>query len=119
MAIKGHKNGTRRAPESLSKAAKELWRSTLQHWHFETESDYCLLTSLCHCWDRMQAARVEIQKHGTLIPGKYGLKQNPAAAIERESSKEFRSILVEMGKQDSSKKRPKPGRPPGSGASIL
>jgi hypothetical protein len=55
-----------------------------------------LLQAAAEAWDRMTGAREVLAREGITCAGKYGLKQHPAAAIERDAKTQFARLLRDL-----------------------
>ena len=88
---------SRKPPKSLKKPGKSLWIATLDQFIFDSEHQYHLLEHAGRMLDVATAARAEVEKRGLLLPDRFGvLKENPAAAIERQSLNAYRLACREM-----------------------
>lgn len=65
---------------------------------YELESHHLrLLTAAAECWDRLQEARVILDRDGlTISTGDGGLKGHPAIAVERDSRLAFARLVREL-----------------------
>ena len=97
-------------PRSLRTKGKALWKSVTAQFELE---GYQLesLRLACEALDRIEDARLAIQKHGLVIEGRLGVKANPACDVEKNNKTIFARLLREIGLDailDAEATRPKP-----------
>jgi phage terminase small subunit len=88
-----------------------------QIWFLSVVSDYdlqphhiLLLTAAGECWDRMQAAREAVRKHGLTMndPKTGAVKARPEVNIERDAKIVFMKLLRDLNLSET----PPDSRPP-------
>ena len=99
-----------RPPRHLSKESAKWWRSVCAEYEFEPHH-LKLLQAACETWDRLQQAREDIEKHGSLVvkTADGGLKAHPAVSIERDCRLGFARLVREL---DLDGDAPDASRPP-------
>jgi P27 family predicted phage terminase small subunit len=84
------------APSHLSTASKRWWDEIVGEYHLESHH-LRLLQACAESWERMQAARTAIAKHGlTYLDAQGCPKARPEIAIERDSKVGFARLLREL-----------------------
>ena len=84
------------APGHLSAASKRWWDEIVSEYQLESHH-LRLLQAACESWERMQAARAAIAKHGLTYQDAQGCpKARPEIAIERDSKVGFARLLREL-----------------------
>lgn len=71
-------------PAHLSRSSKALWRSVLVEYEL-ARHEMTVLAAALESRDRMDQARDQIKLEGLTVEGRFGPKQHPAVAIERDS----------------------------------
>src|SRR2546427_9300426 len=71
-------------PTHLSSAMKAFFTQIVASWDLEVHH-VALLTLLCEALDRCEQARLQVQKEGLTVPGRFGPRTHPSVAIERDS----------------------------------
>jgi phage terminase small subunit len=100
-------------PDYLSFEAKKFWNALVLEYRIDDAAGLRILTGACVSFDRSEAARAEIEKHGVLVVcSSGGLRANPACAIERDSRAMFHASLKQLN-LDLEPLRSGPGRPSG------
>jgi P27 family predicted phage terminase small subunit len=84
-----------RAPSHLSEESRVLWRRVVKEYAFEPHH-LKLFEAACGSWDRVLQSREAIEEHGLLIEGRYGLRANPAVAMERQAKAAFLSSMRDL-----------------------
>jgi len=75
---------------------REFYQQIAQEYDLESHR-LKLLRLACECYDRAEAARLEIEKAGITFTDRYGsIKQNPACKIEADNKTLFARLLREM-----------------------
>lgn len=88
---------TRRPPAHLSREAKSWFRAIAEEMRFDNAAEWQLLADAAGCLERIDQSRVEIQKHGLLVPtGQGSWKPNPAVNIERDNRILFARLCREL-----------------------
>lgn len=103
----------RRIPSHLSIESKRIWTQISKQFEL-FESDYTILRVALESLDRLEQARLIIERDGLILTDKAGKKyQNPALMIEKES----RTGVLRAWKMLSLDAEPPlpVGRPPGHG----
>jgi P27 family predicted phage terminase small subunit len=86
-----------RAPSGLGKEGKKFWKQLSGEYDFETHH-LKILENACHCLDRIEQAKEQIEKDGLYVPDRYGaLKEHPAGKTERDNRALFARLLRELG----------------------
>ena len=98
------------APKSLRTKGKAFWKTVVDQFQLE---DYQLVTLrlAAECLDRIEDARLAIQKHGLVIEGRLGVKANPACEVEKNNKTIYARLVREIGLDailDEAASRPKP-----------
>lgn len=104
----------RKAPPSLGKAGKKFWASVLDEFAFESDHHFKMLEHAGRMLDVAADARLEIEKTGLMVANRFGeMKENAAAAIERQSMNSFRLFCRELALdlEDGPAEHRGPGRP--------
>ncbi len=95
-------------PKHLSPAMRRFFSEIVRSWDLETHH-LRLLSLLCEAFDRCEQARVQIEKEGLTVPGRFGPRTHPACAIERDSRLAAARLLREL---DLDQEMPAERRPP-------
>jgi P27 family predicted phage terminase small subunit len=83
-------------PPHLSESAAQLWRTTVATYVL-AEHHLRLLQLTCEAWDRVQAARAQLDREGlTIATREGGIRPHPAVAIERDSRLAVARLLREL-----------------------
>ena len=86
----------RRPPQHLKPATRKWWTSVVRMYELEAHH-IRLLTLAGEAWDRCEAARTAIAKHGLTYRDRFGQpKARPEVAIERDSRIGFARMLREL-----------------------
>ncbi|OBQ83209.1 P27 family phage terminase small subunit [Mesorhizobium sp. WSM3873] len=84
------------APSHLSAPTKRWWEQIVSEYQLESHH-LRLLQAAAESWDRMQAARSAIGRHGlTYVDARGCPKVRPEIAIERDSKIGFARLLREL-----------------------
>jgi P27 family predicted phage terminase small subunit len=84
-------------PSYVSADMKAWWREVTGRYRL-VEHQLKLLEAACSAWDRMTAARKEVEAEGlSYRDSKNHRRPNPAVAIERDSRIAFARLVREMG----------------------
>lgn len=100
------------APKHLRAASRRWWNEVAGAFVLEAHQVE-LLNAAAGCLDRMAEARELIKADGLVVPGRYGVRANPAVAIERDARLAFARLVRELGlSDDAAESRPPliPGR---------
>jgi len=90
------KSATPEPPRHLSRDARAWWRLVVERYELE-EQHLRLLQLAGEAWDRAQAARVALAKHGTVYADRFGQpRARPEVAIERDARLAFARLLREL-----------------------
>lgn len=92
-------------PNYLGTEARAFWNEVCAHYHLESHH-LRLLESACSCWDRIVAAREQIEADGVFIKDRYGqLKTHPAFKVEHDSkivlARLLRELQLDVGLEES------------------
>jgi P27 family predicted phage terminase small subunit len=99
------------APKHLSPATRDWWDEVVSDFELETHH-LRLLQAACESWERMQAARAAIGRHGlTFVDSQGNPKARPEIAIERDAKIGFARLIREL---DLDSEPPAEGRRPPS-----
>ncbi|RWC41967.1 MAG: hypothetical protein EOS28_18420 [Mesorhizobium sp.] len=84
------------APSHLSAASRKWWDEIVRE--YDLQSHHLRLLQACaESWERMQAARAAIAKHGLVYVDAQGCpKARPEIAIERDSKIGFARLIREL-----------------------
>jgi P27 family predicted phage terminase small subunit len=83
-------------PAHLSTSARQWWTSTVDAYVLE-EHHLRLLQLVCEAWDRVQAARQQLEKEGLTVPGREGgVRPHPCVAIERDARLAVARLVREL-----------------------
>ena len=84
------------APKDLSKEMKTWWEGIVAEFVLES-SHLKLLALACRAWDRGEAARHVLRKHGLTFTDRHGIhRQRPEVSVERDCSILFARMLREL-----------------------
>ena len=84
------------APAHLSAASRKWWDEIVREYQLQSHH-LRLLQACAESWERMQAARAAIAKHGLVyIDGQGCPKARPEIAIERDSKIGFARLIREL-----------------------
>lgn len=87
------------APKTLSSEATQVWKAVVSEWHLSAEERLILRGGL-EAWDRYQQARQTLDREGPTVEGAAGApKKHPAAQIARDSYREYRASVAQLGLQ--------------------
>lgn len=104
---------TQKAPKSLSKETKKVWKSIVSDYAISDEAGLKILRVALEAFDRAQAARVQIDRDGLTLPDRFGtLKPHPLLSTERDNRAAFLAGLKALN-LDLEPLRDGPGRPGG------
>ncbi len=94
-------------PEHLSVPRRELWGQLVAEYRFDT-AGLELLRLLCETLDRVEEARLLVEKDGAVVEGRFGKKAHPATIVERDARTAATRLFRELGLEQE---RP-PASPP-------
>lgn len=94
-----------RATAGLRKAGRTLWRAVLADYALSA-AELRVLDAACEAADRAAEAKAEVDRDGVSVPGRYGPRIHPAAAVERDARAAMLRALKDLGVVD----RREPGR---------
>lgn len=81
-------------PGDLSADAKKLWSRLFNDYALDDAAGMLLLQSACEAYDRLQEARKQLAKEGSVIRDRWGQpKPHPAAGVERDARTQMHSAL--------------------------
>lgn len=84
-------------PPGLSDQSRETWRDVLSAWVLSSEERLTLQGSL-ESWDLYRTARARVQREGAVVETDGGgVKRNPAALVARDSLRDYRAGIRELG----------------------
>ena len=102
-----------KAPNHLSKEAKEMWKSIIKEYSIDDTAGLKILRVALESYDRSQSARKAIEKDGMLYKDRFGLpKPHPLFPIERDSRAAFLAGMKALN-LDIEPLRDHAGRPAG------
>jgi P27 family predicted phage terminase small subunit len=84
------------APAQLGADGRRLWRAVIREYSLEAHSLEQLAIA-CEAADRAAEARAAIEADGPYIDGRYGQRQHPALAVERDARLRELRALRELG----------------------
>jgi P27 family predicted phage terminase small subunit len=86
----------REPPPHLSPSAAKWWQ-TIVETYVLAEHHLRLLQLACEAWDRVQAARVQIELEGMTVQGREGgIRPHPCVAIERDARLAVARLVREL-----------------------
>jgi phage terminase small subunit len=96
-----------RPPAGLGREARKLWRDTLRD--FELQSHHlAVLEQACRALDVIAEAEAAIARDGAFLPGRFGVRSHPVAAVRDRNRVLFSRCLREVGLDIAEQ----PSRPP-------
>ena len=97
-------------PAHLSASTREWYASICRDYDLESQ-DLKILRFASEAWDRANAARLEIKKHGMVFEDRFGQPHaRPEIKIELDNRKSFTSLMRELALDVAPPAEPK--RPP-------
>ena len=100
-------------PPHLSPEAKSIWAKLCEEFTLTDAGALELLRAGLESFDRAQAARILIEKHGLVIMDRFGVvKANPLLSCERDSRAAYVHALKVLGMDIIDSPATGPGRPP-------
>lgn len=98
-------------PGHLRTDGKAFFENVCTEYAINDAAGQALLARAAECLDRMRAAQTEIEKHGELVPDRYGgVKLNPACNLEKDARSGFLAAVRALN-LDLEPLRDGPGRP--------
>jgi P27 family predicted phage terminase small subunit len=85
-----------RSPQHLTAEARRFWRQVVDEYQLEAHHLRILETG-CEALDRMRQAQALIASEGMTVDGRFGPKQHPAVAVERDSRIALLRAIRELG----------------------
>ena len=86
-----------KTPANVCAAAKILWRDVTAEYELDA-ADLAILHEACVQLTRAHDAAAQVKKHGVVVSDRWQqLRENPAVAIERQATNQFRLLLRELG----------------------
>jgi P27 family predicted phage terminase small subunit len=82
-------------PDHLSEPMKAWWRSVMGEHDLDPHRLH-LLRLAAEAYDRAQGAREVLAREGITCIGKYGPKQHPAVAVERDAKTQFARLVRDL-----------------------
>ena len=82
-------------PDHLSPAMQEWWRQVTAEHDLDPHRQH-LLRLACEAFDRCQQAREALTREGISVAGKYGPRQHPAVAVERDAKSAFARLVRDL-----------------------
>ena len=96
-------------PKHLSRESKAFWRSVLKDYELE-DHHLKLLQAACESWDRVLAARKEIEAKGEYYTDRWDQpRPHPAHKVELDNKSMFTRLIRELALD---LEPPKESRPP-------
>ncbi len=95
------------APKHLHAAGRTLWLAVVRDYALEP-FHLTLLQAACEARDRLDEARVAIDRDGAVVGGLHGPKASPWVAIERDSRVAMARLLRELGLDLETPTTPRP-----------
>jgi phage terminase small subunit len=95
----------RRAPQHLSEEMRRWWRAVADGWQLDGHHEL-LLTKAAEAWDRAEMARLQIERDGMTVEGRFGPKLHPLLAVERDAKVMFSRLVRQLDLDEP----PPPGR---------
>jgi phage terminase small subunit len=97
----------------LSATARKLRQDFLDHWEVADPAGIAMLEEMCACFDRLQAAKRLLSKHGQTVTDRFGQeKVSPWFLMVRDETQTFlrlsKALNLEVEDLDN-----RPGRPDG------
>jgi P27 family predicted phage terminase small subunit len=84
-------------PNHLSAEAKKIWRRLVEEYAISDSGGLEILRQGLEAFDRAQAARILIEKHGLVIRDRFGaVKPNPLISCERDARSAYLSALKQL-----------------------
>lgn len=84
LTVRGGAVSPSKAPGHLGHAGRHLWRAMTGAFDYGP-GEVELLTALCQQQDRLVAARERVAADGPYVDGRFGLREHPALATERQA----------------------------------
>ena len=85
------------APRHLHDAGRALWRRIAASFDLSDAAAAPILTVACEAADRVAEAREAIERDGAYVNGRFGIKQHPGIAVERDSRTQMLRSLRLLG----------------------
>lgn len=86
-----------KAPESLSTAAKKLWKEVVSDFVLEPHHERLLEKALVQ-WDRSEQAKKALATEGLTVLDRFGqLREHPLVGVERQATLAYLRIMRELG----------------------
>jgi P27 family predicted phage terminase small subunit len=102
----------KKAPDHLSKEAKEMWEGVLTEYKIEDVAGLKILQASLEAWDRAQASREVIDLEGMQVKDRFKqMKAHPLITVERDARSQFLQGLKALNLDLEPIKNI--GRPPG------
>ena len=84
-------------PTHLKAAGRKLWRGIVRDYEIADAHDLARLQVAAECADRVAEAREAIDRDGPYIEGRFGPKNHPALAVEKDGRALLLRAIREMG----------------------
>jgi P27 family predicted phage terminase small subunit len=100
-----------KAPKTLSREAKNLWRGIQEEYSIEDAGGLAILQAGLEAFDTMRRCQKIIGREGMQLPDRFGqMKAHPLLTVERDSRAQMLGALKQLN-LDLEPLRNGPGRP--------
>jgi hypothetical protein len=103
----------------LTSAAQKLRQDCIDHWEIEDPAGLTTLAEMCACFDRLQAAKRLLSKHGGSVTDRFGQpKLSPWFLMVRDETTVFVRLQKALNLEITGLAN-RPGRPDGFRPEII